>query len=194
MISNKDKPDLLVWRFQMVFEQLAQSIMEIIAPALPYLIIGGKKAAEEAAKKMGSDAWEKAKALWDRLSPRMKSRAKAAARDVAASPDDPELQKALKKQLEEILSEDPHLAEEVSLLVTARQRVGELHGLAKTVEAEEIMKGAIEAEQDVNKVAPGGEAIAVEVERLAGGEIKADQKLEKIEEGGKAIGIKIKKM
>lgn len=178
----------------MVFEQLAQSIMEIIAPALPYLIIGGKKAAEEAAKKMGSDAWEKAKTLWEKLTPRMKSRAKEAARDVAASPDDPELRAALREQVKEILSDDPYLAEDLGLLVTAQQKVSDLCGQATTVKVEDMMKGAIDTEQDIDNVARGGEAITVEVERLGGGEIKADQKAEKVEENGKLICIKIGKM
>lgn len=178
----------------MVFEQLAQSIMEIIAPALPYLIIGGKKAAEEAAKKMGSDAWEKAKTLWKRLTPRMKSRAKEAARDVAASPDDPELREDLREQIKEILSDDPHLAEELGLLVAARQKVGGLQGQATAIKVETVAKGTIDAAQDIDNVARAGEAITVEVEHFAGGEIKAYQKAEKVEEGGKVIGVKIGKM
>jgi hypothetical protein len=161
---------------------------------LPYLIIGGKKAAEEAGRKMGSGAWVKAKALWGKLSPKMMSEAEEAARDVAASPDDLDSRAALCEQLKEILAEDSHLTEEVGLLVTARQKVGELHGKATAIEIEEITRGAVEAEQDIDAVAGGGEAIAAKIGKLGGGKVKADQNVDEVEEGGSVTGVKIEKM
>ena len=50
--------------------QLAQTVTNFLEPFLPYLIIGTKKAAEEAGKKVGSDVWEKGKNLWGNCIPK----------------------------------------------------------------------------------------------------------------------------
>ncbi len=47
--------------------QLTQQLVSFLAPFLPYLLKVGEQAAEEAGKRLGADAWERAKALWGRL-------------------------------------------------------------------------------------------------------------------------------
>jgi len=51
--------------------QLAQVVTTFLTPFLPYLLKVGAKAAEEAGKKFGADAWEQAKALWGKLRPKV---------------------------------------------------------------------------------------------------------------------------
>jgi hypothetical protein len=40
---------------------LAKDVTLFLTPFLPYLLKAGEKAAEEAGKKLGGDAWERAK-------------------------------------------------------------------------------------------------------------------------------------
>lgn len=42
---------------------LAKEMTLFLTPVLPYLFKAGEKAAEEAGKKLGGDAWERAKGL-----------------------------------------------------------------------------------------------------------------------------------
>jgi len=98
----------------MDIQALTQQLVAFLTPFLPYLLKAGEKAAEEAGKKLGSDAWEKAKALWSRL--RGKERVVQAAQDLAASPDDPDAQAALRLQLKKALEADQALVAEVARL------------------------------------------------------------------------------
>ena len=95
---------------------LTQELSTFLTPFLPYLLKAGEKASEEAGKKLGADAWDKAKALWARLRPKMD--AKSAARDTVqkavARPQDKRIQAALELQVEDILREDDVLAAEVA--------------------------------------------------------------------------------
>jgi hypothetical protein len=92
--------------------QLVSQLAPFLAPLLPYLLKAGEKAAEEAGKKLGGDAWERAKALWAKL--RRKERVAQAAQDLAESPDDDDAQAALRLQLKKVLQADPSLAAEVA--------------------------------------------------------------------------------
>ena len=94
--------------------ELAQQLVTFLTPFLPYLVKMGEKAAEEAGKKLGADAWERAKALWGRL--RGKERVVQAAQDLAASLDDPDAQAALRLQLKKALEADQVLAAEIARL------------------------------------------------------------------------------
>ncbi len=105
---------------------LAKDVAAFLTPFLPYLLKAGERATEEAGKKLGGDAWEKAKALWGKL--RSKVEAKPAAReavqDVAAAPKDGDAQAALRLQLRKILSEDEELAAEVAQLWEKAKAMG----------------------------------------------------------------------
>jgi len=51
---------------------LVQEVVAFVAPVLPFLAKMGEKAADEAAKKIGVDGWEKAKAVWGDLAPALR--------------------------------------------------------------------------------------------------------------------------
>jgi len=97
---------------------LAKDLVAFLAPFLPYLVKVGEKAAEEAGKKLGGDAWDKARALWGKLRPKVEDKpaAQEAVADVAAAPQDEDVQAALRQQLRKILAEDEALAAEVARL------------------------------------------------------------------------------
>ena len=98
--------------------QLAQTVTAFLSPFLPYLLKAGEKAAEEAGKKVGGDAWERAKTLWSKLRPKVEAKptAQEAVKDAAAAPQDEDAQAALRLQLKKILAEDETLAAEVAHL------------------------------------------------------------------------------
>lgn len=110
----------------MDIQTLAQQIVPFLAPFLPYLLKAGEKAAEEAGKKLGAAAWEKAKALWAQLRPKVEAKpaAREAVQDVAAYPKDEDARAALRLQLRKLLAEDPALAAEVARLWEEVQAAG----------------------------------------------------------------------
>ena len=95
---------------------LASSVTRALVPLLPYLLKAGEKAAEETSKTVAGQSWEWAKSLWTKLKPKVEAKPAAleAAQDVAQSPEDEDLQAALRVQLKKLLTEDQSLAEEVS--------------------------------------------------------------------------------
>jgi hypothetical protein len=52
---------------------LAKDLAVFLTPFLPYLLKAGKKAAEEAGKKLGGDAWDRAKGPWAKLCPKVEA-------------------------------------------------------------------------------------------------------------------------
>jgi hypothetical protein len=102
------------------------SLTTFLAPFLPYLLKAGEKAAEEAGKKLGGDAWEKAKSLWAKLSPKVEAKAAAieAASDVAKDPKDEDAQAALRLQLKKLLNDDSTLASEIAHLFEEAKQTG----------------------------------------------------------------------
>ena len=91
-------------------------LVRILAPCLPFLMTVGNKAVEGASQKVGEDIWNKAKAIWAKLQPKVKAKeaAQEAAGDVAKNPEDEDSQAALRVQLKKILSADPELAAEIA--------------------------------------------------------------------------------
>lgn len=100
-------------------ENLAQSIVAILTPLMPYLIKLGEKAVEETGKKIGGDTWEQAKALWGKLRSKIEAKpaAQEATQDVTQTSGNENACAALRLQLKKLLSEDKTLAEEVSKLL-----------------------------------------------------------------------------
>jgi len=94
-----------------------------LAPFLPFLgkFLGnlGEKAAEEAAKKFGVDSWEKAKAIWSKLGPKVeaKEEAKIAVQQVAAKPESQNRQSVLQEELEALFKENPDLAAAIAKIM-----------------------------------------------------------------------------
>ncbi|MGQ9928666.1 MAG: hypothetical protein ACUVS4_17615 [Chloroflexaceae bacterium] len=99
--------------------QLSRQLVQFLAPALPFLLGLGGKAAEEAEKKLGTEAWEQAQALWARLKPKVEAKpaAQEAAQEAAAHPADEDAQAALRLQLRKLLAEDEALAREVQRML-----------------------------------------------------------------------------
>ena len=95
------------------------ALTDFLSPILPFLIKGGEEAAKEAGKKFGVDTWEKAKAIWAKLHPKVEAKeaAKEAVEDLATAPDDKDLQTALRVQLKKLLEKDQALATEIAQLM-----------------------------------------------------------------------------
>jgi hypothetical protein len=101
--------------------QLAQGVLTLLAPCLPFLTGLGETAAEEGAKKVGEDTWALAKKIWGKMSPRI-HRIPAAAdalADVVTMPDDTDAGSALRLQIRKLLASDPVLAKEVAEMLQA---------------------------------------------------------------------------
>jgi hypothetical protein len=94
--------------------ELAQKISAFLLSLLPYLLKIGDKVAEEAGKKIGGEAWDKAKALWDKL--RRKKNVEQVAQTAAALPDNQALREALREEIARALQEDSALREEIARL------------------------------------------------------------------------------
>jgi hypothetical protein len=110
--------------------QLPAQLVQFLAPFLPYLLKGVKLAGQEAAKKLGEKAgeqgFEQAKALWDKLRPKVEARPAAleAAQDAATHPDDEDALAALRLQLKKLLAEDDSLAQELAHLLQQARPAG----------------------------------------------------------------------
>jgi hypothetical protein len=98
---------------------LATTLTTFLAPYLPYLLKAGEKAAEEAGKKFGGEAWDQAKAIWQKLRPKVEAKpaAQEIVNDAAAATDDADVQAALRSQIRKLLTEDTTLAQEVDRLM-----------------------------------------------------------------------------
>ncbi|BAY16433.1 hypothetical protein NIES21_22610 [Anabaenopsis circularis NIES-21] len=96
-------------------------IVKFLAPCLPFLLNVGGKVAEGASQKVGEDVWNKAKAIWGKLQPKVeaKEEAKKAADAAKENPNDEDYQAALRAQLKEILKADTALAEEIAKILQA---------------------------------------------------------------------------
>ena len=97
------------------------TLTAFLTPFLPFLLKLGDKAAETAAGKFGEDAWVKAKAVWEKLHPKVQAKeaAKEAITDLVDAPDDKDLQAALRVQLKKLLDSDAALAEAIDQILQA---------------------------------------------------------------------------
>ncbi|MEH2063526.1 MAG: hypothetical protein V7K50_14905 [Nostoc sp.] len=99
------------------------TLTTFLTPFLPYLLKAGEKATEEAGKKFGegfgANAWEKAKALWSKLQPKVETKpmARGAAEELANSPNDADAKETLQKELKKFLDEDKNLYAEIARLM-----------------------------------------------------------------------------
>jgi hypothetical protein len=100
------------------------TLTAFLAPFLPALLNLGSKVAAGAATKAGetagtqlaANALDKAKAIWEKLRPKVEEKqyAKDAAEGVAKAPDDDDLKVVLRVELKKILEADPELAEAIA--------------------------------------------------------------------------------
>ena len=111
--------------------QLPAQLVQYLAPFLPYLLKGVKLAGQEAVKKLGEKAGEQgfdhAKALWEKLRPKVEAKPAAleAVQDVATRPDDEDALAALRLHLKKLLAEDLSLAEELAHLLAQARAAGQ---------------------------------------------------------------------
>ncbi len=102
--------------------ELAQRIGAFLLPLLPYLLKIGDRAAEEVGKKIGGEAWDRAKALWGQLA--HKERVQKAAEAAAALPENSAIRQGLEAEIARALEEDPALRGEIARLWGEAQAAG----------------------------------------------------------------------
>jgi hypothetical protein len=101
------------------------TLTAFLSPFLPSLLnLGGKavvKATESASVKFGEAAFAKAQTIWAKLSPKVEAKeaAKEAAIDVANSPEDEDMQAALRVQLKKLLEQDEELMKAIEQILAA---------------------------------------------------------------------------
>jgi beta-phosphoglucomutase-like phosphatase (HAD superfamily) len=102
------------------------ALTALLAPFLASFLKGGQAALETAAERGGDAAVQYAGRLWDRLRGKVAETPDAvrAAEKLADKPDSGLRRKAMTKQLEALLAEDPQLAEEVAALLAQAQDAG----------------------------------------------------------------------
>ncbi len=91
---------------------MAQNVVQLLLPALPWLVKGGKALGQAAAEKGGE---ELAVTLWDKL--RGNKRVLEAAQDVVADSQDEDAQGILVTQVKRVLKKDEALQKEIVALL-----------------------------------------------------------------------------
>src|SRR4051794_12547714 len=101
-------------------------LMTFLAPFLPFLLGKGEDVADAAIDRLGAAGWERAKALWAKLRPKVegKEAAREAAHDIAAEPNDELARAAFQLQLRKLLHDDPELARGLADIVNDGRRAG----------------------------------------------------------------------
>ena len=98
-------------------KQVAEIITDFLEPVIPYLVIGSKKATEEAVKKIGPEKWELEKKLWARLCSKEQQELRDATGNLVLFPSDPQVKQVLIQEIFKALENDPNLAKEISSFV-----------------------------------------------------------------------------
>ncbi len=95
------------------------ALMAFLSPCLPFLMKVGEKSAESAASKIGEDAWNKAKKIWEKLQPQVEAKedAKIAAQQLAGKPENEKRKALFQEELEILLQENPSLAEAIAQIL-----------------------------------------------------------------------------
>ena len=125
-------------------KQLAQKVTDFIEPVILYLVIGSKKAAEEAGKKVGPEVWEIKKKLWEKLCSRECSELKGAAGNMVVAPSDPEVKQILTQEILNSFEKNPDSAKEISSFME--------NGAIQRMMAEDSSVNIIQNSIDKNKV------------------------------------------
>jgi len=135
-------------------------LTKFLSPFLPYLLKLGDKAAEEAAKKLGGDAWEKVKAIWAKLHPKVEAKpsAQEALIDVAAAPDDEDALAALRQQLKKLLKEDPALSSEIGRLLASDEQTESGRSIIQNISQVKYAATSATGDANVSKITEHGTA------------------------------------
>jgi hypothetical protein len=123
----------------------AAALTTFLAPFLPALLNAGQAVLDTAAGRAGAEALEHGRRLWQRLRPKVEESpaAEQAAARVAASPDDRRWRTALELQLEELLAQDPVLANEIAELWESAHASGVVAAGARSVAVRGNVSGTI---------------------------------------------------
>jgi len=105
---------------------LAGQVVAVLAPFLPHLVTAGQKVAEGVGAELGEHGDDLARALWERLGPKVEAKpaAQEAVKDAAANPKDADAQAALRVQVRKLLSDDPALVEELTRVLDKERPAG----------------------------------------------------------------------
>jgi hypothetical protein len=130
-----------------------------LAPFLPYLVRKGEAVADKAIDTLGGAAWERARAMWGKLRPRIDE--KEAAREVvdavATNPDDEAARGALQFQLRTLLEGNPALADELDRMVQEARQAGVMADNGAVIIHGDVKadRGSVAAGRDVRGGAGG---------------------------------------
>ena len=105
---------------------LAGQVVAVLAPFLPHLVAAGQKVAEGVGKELGEHGGDVARALWERLGPKVEAKpaAQEAVQDAAANPKDADAQAALRVQVRKLLADEPALVEELTRVLQQERPAG----------------------------------------------------------------------
>jgi hypothetical protein len=94
------------------------ALTAFLAPFLPTLVKAGEKVVAKAADAASDEAFEYAKALWERLKPGVEAKpaAQEAVDEVAGRPDDEDALAAMRLQLRKLLEADTQLEGDVAAI------------------------------------------------------------------------------
>ncbi|AKB14496.1 MAG: hypothetical protein AAY43_10875 [Methanosarcina sp. 795] len=104
---------------------LAQRATDLLAPALPFIYAGGKAVVdkskdmllERGIEKLGFAGLKRAKALLDKINPRMGESLERALKKVSGSPDDPKAKEELQQEILKLLNENSDFAREIQPII-----------------------------------------------------------------------------
>ena len=90
-----------------------------LSPFLPFLVKLGGKASEKVGEKFGEDAWNKAKAVWSKLDPKVEAKEdlKVAAEQVATKPESEARKAVFQEELGTLLKDNPNLAAAIAQIL-----------------------------------------------------------------------------
>lgn len=115
------------------------ALTALLSPCLPFLIKLGEKSAETAGSKIGEDAWNRAKKVWEKLHPKVEAKedAKVAAEQLAAKPDSEARKAVFQEELEILLKENPDLLETLAQIMDEGSPTASGTQITQTVENNE---------------------------------------------------------
>jgi hypothetical protein len=102
------------------------ALTAFLAPFLGSFLSAGREALTGAAERGGEAAVEHAQRLWERLRGKVAEvpEAEQAAQKLAGRPGSSRRQRALSEQIEQLLADDPELADEIAKLFASAQAAG----------------------------------------------------------------------
>lgn len=105
--------------------QALQQLVAFLAPFLPYLLKAGDTAAEEAGKNLGTEAWNLAKAVWQKLQPKIADKAvQSTVENIAKAPNDPDAEVSFRFILKQLLADDSALAADLVRMLGEMRSAG----------------------------------------------------------------------